>query len=74
MPLERSRSDLLDAARRSELALAFEAAIDDTATVARRGASSWRLARCGTGLKKKLSRRSASLRASRRRTRLGSIP
>jgi glutamate carboxypeptidase len=43
MPLERSRGDLREAARRSDLALAFEAAIDDTATVARRGASSWRL-------------------------------
>ena len=43
MPLERSRGDLVAAARRSDLALAFEAAIDDTATVARRGASSWKL-------------------------------
>ena len=43
LPIERSRAALLDAAKRSDAALAFENAIDDTATVARRGASTWRL-------------------------------
>ena len=42
-PLEISRRDLLEAGHRSDLALAFEAAIRDTATVARRGASGWTL-------------------------------
>jgi glutamate carboxypeptidase len=42
-PLEISRRDLVEAARRSDVALAFEAAIGDTATVARRGSSDWRL-------------------------------
>lgn len=43
MPIEKSRATLLGAARRSDVALAFENAVDDTATVARRGASTWRL-------------------------------
>lgn len=43
IPLERSRAALRDAARRSDLALGFEAAVGQTATVARRGVSSWRL-------------------------------
>jgi glutamate carboxypeptidase len=42
-PLEVSRRDLVEAARRSDVALAFEAAIGDTGTVARRGSSDWRL-------------------------------
>jgi glutamate carboxypeptidase len=42
-PVALSRRDLLEAARRSDVALAFEAGIDDTATVARRGSSDWRL-------------------------------
>jgi glutamate carboxypeptidase len=42
-PVNVSRRDLLDAARRSDVALAFEAGIEDTATVARRGSSDWRL-------------------------------
>lgn len=43
LPLSISRRDLVEAARRSDAALAFEAAVGDTATVARRGSSSWRL-------------------------------
>lgn len=43
MPLEESRSDLIGAAKNSDIALAFEEAVGDTATVARRGVSSWRL-------------------------------
>lgn len=43
LPLSVSRRDLIEAARRSDAALAFEAAAGDTATVARRGSSSWRL-------------------------------
>lgn len=42
-PLSVSRKDLWDAARRSDLALAFETAIPGTATVARRGIISWEL-------------------------------
>jgi glutamate carboxypeptidase len=42
-PLSISRRDLIEAARRSDAALAFEAAAGDTATVARRGSSSWRM-------------------------------
>jgi glutamate carboxypeptidase len=40
-PIARSRADLRAAAAQSDVALAFEGAIDDTATVARRGVSSW---------------------------------
>ena len=43
MPIERSRRALLEAARRSDVALAFENAIEGIATVARRGASTWKL-------------------------------
>jgi glutamate carboxypeptidase len=43
MPTEQSRKSLLEAAGRSDVALAFEGVIDDTATVARRGASTWKL-------------------------------
>ena len=42
-PLAISRGDLLDAARRSDLALGFEGGSREDATVARRGASSWSL-------------------------------
>jgi glutamate carboxypeptidase len=42
-PLEAARRDLIDAAKRSDLALAFEESVGDTATVARRGFTSWRL-------------------------------
>ncbi len=49
LPIERSRSDLRDAAKRSDIALAFEAAVDDTATVARRGVASWKLVVSGPG-------------------------
>jgi len=42
-PLAVSRRDLLEAAQRSDLALAFESAIGHTGTVARRGIVSWEL-------------------------------
>lgn len=42
-PAEISRRDLLAAAQRSEVALAFESAIGHTGTVARRGSISWEL-------------------------------
>lgn len=42
-PVETSRGSMRELAGRSEIALAFEAAIDDTATVARRGVSTWTL-------------------------------
>lgn len=42
-PIAISRRDLIDAAKRSDLALGFENAVRDTATVARRGSSNWRL-------------------------------
>lgn len=42
-PLEISRRDLLAVGHRSDCALAFEAAVRDTVTIARRGASSWKL-------------------------------
>jgi glutamate carboxypeptidase len=49
LPIEQSRADLLDAARRSDIALSFEAAVGTTATVARRGVGSWRLRIQGAG-------------------------
>ncbi len=49
LPIEKSRADLIAAARHSDIALAFEAAVDDTATVARRGVSGWKLSVRGTG-------------------------
>ena len=42
-PLTVSRRDLIEAARRSDVALSFEVAVRNTATVARRGASYWTL-------------------------------
>ncbi len=42
-PVEVARRDLLEAARRSDVALAFESAIGRTGTVARRGSISWEL-------------------------------
>lgn len=42
-PLALSRKDLWDAAKRSDVALAFEGAIGHTATIARRGIVSWEL-------------------------------
>jgi glutamate carboxypeptidase len=44
-PVEISRQDLLEAGRRSDIALGFEAGVRDihTATIARRGASGWTL-------------------------------
>ncbi len=42
-PQEITRRDLLDAAKRSDLALAFETAVGNTATIARRGSISWEI-------------------------------
>jgi len=42
-PLEVVRAPLLDAARRSDVALAFETAVGKTVTVARRGSMKWTL-------------------------------
>lgn len=42
-PLALSRKDLWDAAKRSDVALAFEGSIGHTATIARRGIVSWEL-------------------------------
>lgn len=42
-PVEICRGDMIAAAKRSDLALSFEAAVRNTATVGRRGSSSWRL-------------------------------
>jgi glutamate carboxypeptidase len=42
-PVEVSRAALLEVARRSDLALAFEGAIGKTGTVARRGSTSWEI-------------------------------
>lgn len=46
-PLELSRRDLIDAARRSDLALGFEPGHRSDLTVARRGVSGWRLTTTG---------------------------
>ena len=42
-PLADSRRELLEAAARSDLALAFESAIGKTGTIARRGSTTWEL-------------------------------
>jgi glutamate carboxypeptidase len=42
-PISISRGDMIDAAKRSDAALSFEGAVRNTATVGRRGASSWKL-------------------------------
>ena len=42
-PLLVSRADMIAAARRSDAALSFEAAVRNTATVGRRGFSSWKI-------------------------------
>jgi len=42
-PVELARRSLLDLARQNDVALAFEATIDNTATVARRGVTTWKL-------------------------------
>jgi len=42
-PVDISRGDMIAAAKRSDLALSFEGAIRNTATVGRRGSSSWTL-------------------------------
>lgn len=42
-PVEVARKELLDAARRSDFALAFEGAIGKTGTVARRSSTSWEI-------------------------------
>jgi glutamate carboxypeptidase len=47
-PIETSRRDLIDAAKRNDIALAFEGGNRGDATVARRGASAWRVNATGT--------------------------
>ncbi|MFN2501602.1 MAG: M20/M25/M40 family metallo-hydrolase [Pyrinomonadaceae bacterium] len=42
-PVDICRGDMVAAAKRSDLALSFEGAVRSTATVGRRGSSSWRL-------------------------------
>ncbi len=42
-PIDVARRDMREAAKRSDVALAFEAAIGNTGTVARRGAAFWQL-------------------------------
>jgi glutamate carboxypeptidase len=42
-PTEVSRRDMIEAAKQSDLALSFEGTVRNTATVGRRGASSWTL-------------------------------
>jgi glutamate carboxypeptidase len=42
-PVDVCRGDMIAAAKRSDLALSFEAAVRNTATVGRRGSSSWTL-------------------------------
>jgi glutamate carboxypeptidase len=46
-PIEVARAELLEAARRSDVALAFEGGNRSDATVARRGSSAWRLTATG---------------------------
>ena len=46
-PLEIARRDLIEAGHRSDYALAFEPAVRDTITIARRGASGWKLETTG---------------------------
>jgi len=46
-PLEAARRDLIEAARRNDVALAFEGGNRSDATVARRGASGWHLTATG---------------------------
>ena len=43
MPISQSRGPMLELARASDVALSFEAAIDGTATIGRRGINSWTL-------------------------------
>jgi len=42
-PVSTCRGDMIDAAKRSDLALSFEGTVRNTATVGRRGASTWTL-------------------------------
>ena len=42
-PVEICRGDMITAAKRSDIALSFEGAVRNTATVGRRGSSSWRI-------------------------------
>ncbi len=42
-PISISRRDMIEAAERSDAALGFEASVGDTATVARRGVTTWKL-------------------------------
>lgn len=46
-PVDVARRDMVDAAKRSDIALGFEGTVRDTATIARRGISSWKLETTG---------------------------
>lgn len=48
-PIETARRDLVDAARRNDVALAFEGGDRGDATIARRGASGWQVRATGRG-------------------------
>lgn len=47
IPLEASRGPMLELARNSDVLLGFEASVDGTATIGRRGAGSWTLTTTG---------------------------
>jgi glutamate carboxypeptidase len=47
LPLSESRGPMIELAKRSDAALSFEAAIDGTATIGRRGINSWTLETVG---------------------------
>ena len=69
-PVSVCRGDMIDAAKRSDLALSFEGTVRNTATVGRRGASSWTLeveARTGhsSGIFREVTGNGAIFEASR---------
>ena len=69
-PISVCRGDMIDAAKRSDLVLSFEGAVRNTATIGRRGASSWTLeveARTGhsSGIFREVTGNGAIFEASR---------
>ena len=69
-PVSMCRGDMIEAAKRSDLALSFEGTVRNTATVGRRGASSWTLeveARTGhsSGIFREVTGNGAIFEASR---------
>ncbi|HVQ55191.1 MAG TPA: M20/M25/M40 family metallo-hydrolase [Pyrinomonadaceae bacterium] len=69
-PVDVCRGDMISAAKRSDLALSFEGTVRNTATVGRRGASSWKLevdARTGhsSGIFKEVTGNGAIFEAAR---------